>query len=61
MSVLPERLTVLFGTICFLCRKGESTVTLNKERSTCDVVAFIRKHVYKPEYANEEAGLTAAA
>jgi malate dehydrogenase (oxaloacetate-decarboxylating)(NADP+) len=26
-----------------------------------DMVAFIRKHVYKPEYANEAAGLTAKA
>jgi hypothetical protein len=25
------------------------------------MVAFIRKHVYKPEYANEAAGLTAKA
>ena len=26
-----------------------------------DIVAFIRKHVYKPEYVNEAAGLTATA
>jgi malate dehydrogenase (oxaloacetate-decarboxylating)(NADP+) len=26
-----------------------------------DMVTFIRKHVYKPEYANQEAGLTASA
>jgi malate dehydrogenase (oxaloacetate-decarboxylating)(NADP+) len=26
-----------------------------------DMVAFIRKHVYKPEYANQAAGLTTAA
>jgi len=26
-----------------------------------DMVAFIRKHVYKPEYVNEAAGLTATA
>jgi len=26
-----------------------------------DMVAFIRKHVYKPEYANEAARLTTAA
>ncbi len=26
-----------------------------------DMVAFIRKHVYKPEYVNEAAGLTARA
>jgi malate dehydrogenase (oxaloacetate-decarboxylating)(NADP+) len=26
-----------------------------------DMVAFIRKHVYKPEYVNQAAGLTATA
>jgi hypothetical protein len=26
-----------------------------------DLVAFIRGHVYKPEYVNEAAGLTATA
>jgi malate dehydrogenase (oxaloacetate-decarboxylating)(NADP+) len=26
-----------------------------------DMIAFIRKHVYKPEYVNEAAGLTATA
>jgi malate dehydrogenase (oxaloacetate-decarboxylating)(NADP+) len=26
-----------------------------------DMVAFIRKHVYQPEYANEVAGSTATA